>query len=73
VSPGSSTSLGKGLLRSRLYAGEEELIDREAFDRFLDLALALTCPGSRKLRAPVLHYPEPRYGSRLWTPLSTSS
>jgi len=62
-------SLGKYLLRNRLYQGEEELIDRETFETFVQLAIEITSKGRSRLSAPVLSYPETRPARKKWDPL----
>lgn len=62
-------SMGKGMLRDRLYRGEEHLIDANVFERFVDDAIRAQSPGSRRLRAPVLSFPELDSARRLWEPL----
>lgn len=64
-------AISKKALESRLYRGEEEEIDREAFERFVDLAIELTQPkaGSQKIETPVLSFPNPKASYKLWQPL----
>ncbi len=65
--------LSTRLLRNRLYTGEEELMDRQTFERFLSVSIELTNPGRTWLCAPVLRYPEVRGISRLWQPIFDAS
>jgi alpha-beta hydrolase superfamily lysophospholipase len=66
-------SVSSRLLVRRLYAGEEAFIDKSVFDRFVAMAIAMTCPGARGLRAPLLSFPDPKRSWRLWDPMFDAS
>ncbi len=47
-------TLGKKLIKKRLFSGEESLIDKTVFTQFVDEAIKLQSPDSGGLRAPLL-------------------
>ncbi len=61
--------IGIGLLRSRLYRGEEMLIDRDTFELFVTKSIEISSPNSKALRAPVISFPDLDRSWRKWDTL----
>ncbi len=62
-------SFSRKALEKRLYRGEENFISREAFDKFVNTSINTTSPGSKRLKSPILLFPNPDLSIDLWQPL----